>query len=80
MSGAAREVRTSDLFGEFDPVGVRQGAWLLINVMDVQNLTHELDHRLGFVERRGRHYSQHKHIIIIITIIRFRLDLAFAYR
>lgn len=50
-------MQTFDFFGEFNPVGVGQGSWLLINVVDVQNLTHKLDYRLGFVKRSCRHYT-----------------------
>ena len=48
---------TFDLLSELDPVGVCEGAGLLIDVVDVQNLTHKPDHLLGLVERRGRHYT-----------------------
>lgn len=44
------DTHTFDLFGELDPVGVGQGAGLFVNVVDVQDLTHELDHWLGFIE------------------------------
>ena len=46
---------TFNLLGELDPVGVCEGAWLLIDVVDVQDLTHELDDGLGLVEGCGRH-------------------------
>ena len=46
---------TFDFFGELDPVGVCERSGLLVYVVDVQDLTHELDHWLGFVEGRGRH-------------------------
>lgn len=44
---------TFDLFGKLDPVGVGEGARLLVNVVDVQDFTHELDHRLGLIKRCG---------------------------
>lgn len=47
---------TFDFFGELDPVGVCERSGLLVYVVDVQDLTHELDHRLGLVESRGRYY------------------------
>ena len=46
---------TFDLFGELDSVWVCERTWLLIDIVDVQDLTHELDHRLGLIERCGRH-------------------------
>lgn len=46
---------TFDLFGELDPVGVGERAGLLINVVYVQDLTHELYDRLGFIKRCGRY-------------------------
>lgn len=49
--------RTFDLFGELDPVGVCERAWLLVNVVNVQNLTHELNDWLGFVESCGWHWN-----------------------
>lgn len=45
--------RTFDFFGELDPVGIGEWAWLLINVMNVQDLAHELDDRLGFIKSCG---------------------------
>lgn len=36
-------------------MGVGEGAGLLVDVVDVQDLAHELDDRLGLVEGRGRH-------------------------
>lgn len=44
---------TFDLFGELHPVGVGEGTRLLVDVVNVQNLTHELNDRLGFVEGCG---------------------------
>lgn len=44
---------TFDLLGETHSLRVCQGLWLLVNVPDVQHLTHELNYRLGFVERGG---------------------------
>lgn len=41
---------TSDLLGEFDALGVSQWFGLLVNVLDIQHLTHELYHRLSTVE------------------------------
>lgn len=42
--------QTFDLFGKLDPVRVCKGAGLLVNVVNVQDLTHKLDDRLGFVK------------------------------
>lgn len=44
---------TFDLFGKLDPVGVGEGARLLVNVVNVQDFAHELDHRLGLIKRCG---------------------------
>lgn len=44
---------TFDLFGEFNSVGVGERARLLVNVVNVQDLTHELDDWLGFIKRCG---------------------------
>ena len=49
---------TFDLFGELDTVGVCEGAGLLVDVVDVQDLAHELDDRLGLVEGRGGHWQR----------------------
>lgn len=45
--------QTFDLFGELNPVRVSKGAGLLVNVVNVQDLTHKLDDRLGFVKSCG---------------------------
>lgn len=44
---------TFDFFGELDSVGIGERAGLLVNVVDVQDLTHELDDWLCFVKGRG---------------------------
>lgn len=49
--------QTFDLFGELDPVWVGKGARLLVNVVNVQDFTHKLDDRLGFVKSCGRHWK-----------------------
>lgn len=49
---------TFDLLGEADPLRVGQGLGLLVYVADVQDFAHEFDHRLGFVEGRGRHLRE----------------------
>lgn len=46
-------ILTFDFFGEFHPVRVGEWAGLLVNVVNVQNLTHELDDGLSFVEGCG---------------------------
>lgn len=53
-------VFTFDFFGEFDPVRVCEWPRLLINVVDVQHFTHELNDRLGLVKGSGRHYKERK--------------------
>lgn len=54
------EFFTFDFFGEFDPVGVCERARLLVDVVDVQHFTHELDDGLGLVEGSGRHCMRRK--------------------
>jgi len=49
---------TFDLFGELDPVRVGERPGLLVNVVDVQDLAHELDDGLGFVESCGWHWKE----------------------
>lgn len=44
---------TFDLFGELDPVRISERARLLVNIVNVQDLAHELNDRLGLVERSG---------------------------
>lgn len=44
---------TFDLLGETHSLRIRQGLGLLVDVPDVQHLTHELNDRLGFVEGSG---------------------------
>lgn len=51
-------VFTFNFFGEFDPVRVCEWSRLLINVVDVQHFTHELNDRLGLVKSSGRHYKE----------------------
>lgn len=46
---------TFDLLGESDPLRVGESLGLLVDIANVQNFTHELNHRLSFVEGRGRH-------------------------
>ena len=46
---------TFNLLGEADSLRVGQGLGLLVDVTDVQDLAHELNNRLGFVEGGGRH-------------------------
>lgn len=41
---------TSYLLGEFDALGVCQGFGLFVDVLYIQDLAHELDHRLSTVE------------------------------
>lgn len=53
-------VFTFNFFGEFDPVRVCEWSRLLINVVDVQHFTHELNDRLGLVKGSGRHYKERK--------------------
>lgn len=53
-------VFTFNFFGEFDPVRVCEWSGLLINVVDVQHFTHELNDRLGLVKSSGRHYKERK--------------------
>ncbi len=48
-------VLTSNLLGEFDALRVRQWLGLFVDVLYVQNLAHELDHRLSAVESCRRH-------------------------
>lgn len=47
--------RTFDFFGEFDSVRIGEGARLFVDVVDVQNFTHELNDWLCFVKGRGGH-------------------------
>jgi hypothetical protein len=47
-------LQTLDFLGEFDSLGVCQRFSLFIDIPDIQHLTHELNHRLRFVESRGR--------------------------
>ena len=54
-------LQTLDLFGEFDALRVDQRPFLLVHVAHVQDLAHKLNHRLGLVERRGRHCRAHRH-------------------
>lgn len=51
-------VFTFNFFGEFDPVRVCEWPRLLINVVDVQHFTHELNDRLGLVKGSGRYYKE----------------------
>ncbi len=51
--------QTSDLFGEFDSMGISKRSRLLVDVVDVQNLTHKRNHRLSFVECSGRHCREY---------------------
>lgn len=44
---------TSNLLGELDTLRICEGFGLLIDVLDVQDFTHELDDRLGSVEGSG---------------------------
>lgn len=46
---------TFNFFGELDPVRVCEWAGLLVDVVNVQHFTHELDDWLGLVESCGRH-------------------------
>lgn len=46
---------TSNLLGEFDPLGVGERFGLLVDVLDVQHLAHELDDGLSAVESSRRH-------------------------
>lgn len=48
---------TSDLFSELDPVGVGERTRLLVNVVNVQDLAHELDDRLSFIKSCGWHWN-----------------------
>lgn len=48
------ECQTFDFFGEFDSVGVCEWPRLLVNIVNVQNFTHELNYWLCFVESCGR--------------------------
>lgn len=52
MSGPSPVARalTSYLLGEFDALGVCQRFGLFINILYIQHLAHELDHRLSTVE------------------------------
>lgn len=50
-----RHFSTFDLLCEANSLWVCERFGLLVNVAYVQNLTHELNYRLGFVEGRGRH-------------------------
>lgn len=36
---------------------ISQRSWLLINIMNVKNFTHELNYRLCFVEGSGRNQT-----------------------
>lgn len=45
---------TFNFFGELDPVRVCEWAGLLVDVVNVQHFTHELDNWLGLVESCGR--------------------------
>ena len=46
---------TFNLLGEADSLRVGQSLGLLVDVADVQDFTHELNDRLGFVEGCGGH-------------------------
>ena len=46
---------TFNLLGEADSLRVGQSLGLLVDVADVQDLAHELNDRLGFVEGSGGH-------------------------
>lgn len=68
-------VPTSYLLGEFDALGVRQWFGLFVDVLDVEHLAHELNHRLSTVESGGWHCGDRDAQIIslyhkLITSIR----------
>lgn len=64
---------------------MRVGEWtrLLIDVVDVEHFTHELNDRLGLVKGSGRHYKDKKNkdqvsvtILTIIIAITFSSSIA----
>jgi len=62
-------ILTFDFFGEFDPVRVCEGAWLLVDVVNVQHFAHELDDWLSLVEGGGGHCRKKDKKIISYTKI-----------
>lgn len=46
---------TSDFLRKFDPLRIGEGAFLFVDVFDIQHFTHELYHRLRFVKGSGRY-------------------------
>lgn len=59
-SNVAYNVFTFNFFGEFNSVRVCEWSRLLINVVDVQHFTHELNDRLCLVKGSGGHYNERK--------------------
>lgn len=68
-SSSYLNIFTFDFFGEFDPVRVGEWTRLLIDVVDVEHFTHELNDRLGLVKGSGRHYKDRKTIKSLFTIL-----------
>ena len=56
------DLQTLDLLRELDPLRVRQRLPLLLDVSDVEDLAHELDDGLSFVEGGGRHVDIEHHL------------------
>ena len=55
------DLQALDLFGEFDPLRVRQRFTLFSNVTDIQHFTHEINDRLGFVKGSGANVDIEHH-------------------
>lgn len=51
-------LQTLYFLGEFDSLRVSKRLSLFVDIPDIKHLTHELNHRLRFVESRCRNYSK----------------------
>ena len=55
-------LETANLLGELDPLRVGERLALVVDVSDVEDLAHEVDGGLGFVEGGGRHVHVEHHL------------------
>ena len=56
------DLETANLLGELDPLRVGERLALVVDVSDVEDLAHEVDGGLGFVEGGGRHVHVEHHL------------------
>ena len=59
----ACQASTFYFLGELHPLRIGERTTLIIYVTDIKHFTHKLNHRLSFVEGRGRNWKRTKHTI-----------------